>query len=115
MSALQGAVYNHALSQRVRDGTFGAVLRGDVAMLGGSSSVFPIAHDAPADELAVLESRCAAHDISAAGPIPGPGMLASSGLPVRLNFALLLPAVLKTRSSFRPRSTVLEHGDLIAS
>ncbi|MEY4821674.1 MAG: tRNA pseudouridine synthase [Planctomycetota bacterium] len=89
MSALQGAVYNHALSQRVRDGTFGAVLRGDVAMLGGSSSVFPIAHDAPADELAVLESRCAAHDISAAGPIPGPGMLASSGLPREIELRAL--------------------------
>jgi tRNA pseudouridine13 synthase len=81
MSALQGAVYNHALSERVRDGTFGDVLRGDVAVLAGTSSLFPIAADAPDDELAELRARCARHDLSASGPIPGPGMPEATGAP----------------------------------
>ena len=37
MSALQAAVYNAALGERVRSGTFGRLLRGDVAVLAGTS------------------------------------------------------------------------------
>ncbi len=72
MSALQAAVYNQTLGTRVRDGTFDTVLRGDVAMLAGTSSIFPIALDASDAELAELQTRCAAFDLSATGPIPGP-------------------------------------------
>ena len=81
MSALQGAVFNHALSERVRNGSFGDVLRGDVAVLAGTSSLFPIAADASEAEFAELRARCARHDISAAGPIPGPGMVEADGVP----------------------------------
>jgi tRNA pseudouridine13 synthase len=81
MSALQAAAYNAVLDERVRDGTFGDVLPGDVAVLAGTSSLFRIAPDVGADELADLRARCAALDVSAAGPIFGPDMLASSGAP----------------------------------
>lgn len=81
MSALQGAVFNCVLDERVRDGSFGDILRGDVAVLAGTSSVFAVAADASDDELAALRARCTALDLSAAGPIPGPGMLAAAAVP----------------------------------
>lgn len=81
MSALQGAVFNHVLDRRVRDGTFGEVLAGDVAVLAGTSSIFGIDPHVDAGALAELRMRCTNLDISATGPIPGPGMLAAGGAP----------------------------------
>jgi tRNA pseudouridine13 synthase len=81
MSALQGAVYNATLGARVADGNFDTVLRGDVAVLAGKSSQFPVPLDASDAELAELRARCAALDLSPAGPIHGPGMIESAGEP----------------------------------
>ncbi|MFM7051744.1 MAG: tRNA pseudouridine(13) synthase TruD [Planctomycetota bacterium] len=81
MSALQAAVYNQALARRVADGSFARVLRGDVVSLAGKGSVFAVAEDAPDAELAELDARCAALDLSPAGPIFGPSMVEASGVP----------------------------------
>lgn len=81
MSALQAAVYNEALGERVRQGTFHTVLPGDVAILSGTSSQFAVSPDAPTAELEELRARCSALDLSAAGPIFGPDMVAAAGEP----------------------------------
>ncbi len=81
MSALQAAVFNALLDARVRDRSFGDVLPGDVAVLAGTSSLFEIPPDVGGDELAALRARCAALDLSAAGPIFGPEMVPARGVP----------------------------------
>ncbi|MFZ9880945.1 MAG: tRNA pseudouridine(13) synthase TruD [Phycisphaerales bacterium] len=89
MSALQAAVYNEALTRRVRDGSFARVMRGDVVALAGSSSVFPVAPDASDEEIGALNARCAALDLSPAGPICGPSMVAAAGVPAEVERAAL--------------------------
>lgn len=89
MSALQGAVYNATLGARVADGTFDTVLPGDVAVLAGKSSMFPVATDASEAELGELRARCAALDLSPAGPIHGPKMVEAAGKPLEYERAAL--------------------------
>jgi tRNA pseudouridine13 synthase len=89
LSALQAAVYNATLGARVADGTFDTVLAGDVAVLAGKASVFPVALDASDVELAELRARCTALDLSAAGPIHGPKMLEAQGKPLEYERAAL--------------------------
>ncbi|MBI1304834.1 MAG: tRNA pseudouridine(13) synthase TruD [Phycisphaera sp.] len=89
MSALQGAVYNATLGARVADGTFDTVLAGDVAVLAGKSSMFPVALDASDAELAELRARCTALDLSPAGPIHGPKMVEAQGKPLEHERAAL--------------------------
>lgn len=112
MSALQGAVFNAVLDARVRAGTFGDILRGDVAVLAGTHSMFAVAADADEASLAELRARCAALDLSAAGPVHGPGMLPASGQPLALEAAGLdrygvaeshfAPPALESEGSRRP-------------
>ena len=84
MSALQAAVYNEVLAERVRQGNFASVLPGDVVVLAGTSSQFPVPVDAPDAELAELRARCASLDLSPAGPIVGPDMVEAAGAPLAL-------------------------------
>ena len=79
MSALQGAVYNATLGARIADGTYASILRGDVAMHAGGSSIFAVPEDAPDDALAGERARCAQMQISATGPVHGPSMRRAAG------------------------------------
>ncbi|MEY3027650.1 MAG: tRNA pseudouridine synthase [Planctomycetota bacterium] len=112
MSALQAAVYNEVLGERVRAGLFDQLVRGDVAILSGTSSLFPIAGDLGEAEFDELRARCAARDISASGPIFGPEMVDATGFAaelearglsrfgaVRANFA---PPALEAAGARRP-------------
>ena len=89
MSALQGAVYNATLAARIADGTYATVLPGDVARLCASSSVFSIPGDIDAAALAVERARCERLEITAAGPIHGPSMVAATGEALRYETAAL--------------------------
>ncbi len=89
LSALQGAVFNATLGARVADGTFCKVLAGDVAIFTGKGSVFATAANASESELADLAARCASLEISAAGPIHGPKMVAAEGAPLAYEHAAL--------------------------
>jgi tRNA pseudouridine13 synthase len=112
MSALQGAVYNATLAARVADGSFSDILPGDVAILAGKNSLFPVAIDVAADELATLRARCAALDLSAAGPIHGPSLVAAAGAPLAYERAalahfgaeasLFAPPILEAEGARRP-------------
>ena len=89
LSALQGAVFNATLGARVADGTFCQVLAGDVAIFTGKGSVFPTDATASESELAELHARCEALEISAAGPIHGPKLVAAAGIPLAYEQAAL--------------------------
>lgn len=102
MSALQAAVFNALLDERVRDGSFGDILAGDVAVLAGTSSLFQVAPDVGADELAALRARCAALDLSAAGPIFGPEMLAAAGMPGAIEVRALAACGVEARDFAPP-------------
>ena len=117
MSALQAAVYNEVLGDRVRSGTFATVLPGDVAILAGTSSQFAVAADGPADELAGLRARCEALDLSAAGPIFGPDMVRAAGEPrteeeralarLGVDESLFAPPALDSAGARRPFRVVM--------
>jgi tRNA pseudouridine13 synthase len=72
VSALQSAVFNRALEQRMSAGTLGALVEGDLAWKHDNGSVFRVTPE----ELAsgALERRLAAKEISPSGPIWGRGM-----------------------------------------
>lgn len=89
LSALQGAIYNEVLNARVIDGSFAEILPGDVAVLAGKSSIFPISGDVDAEELASLQARCVALDLSPTGPIHGPKMIQPQGRPLTMEQAAL--------------------------
>ncbi|MBT8441141.1 MAG: tRNA pseudouridine(13) synthase TruD [Gammaproteobacteria bacterium] len=65
ISALRSFEFNSALETRVRDGTWNALIAGDVANLDGSGSMFAV------DEMtAELDARCARLDIHPTGELP---------------------------------------------
>ena len=119
MSALQAAVYNAALGERVRSGTFGRLLRGDVAVLAGTSSQFAVAADCGDADFDALCARCAALDLSAAGPIFGPDMVESAGEPREIerralatydiDQSLFAPPALDSAGARRPYRIVMSH------
>ena len=89
LSALQGAIYNATLGARVAEGNFDTILPGDVAVLAGKASMFPVACEASESELSELRARCAALDLSPSGPIHGPRMMVASGKPLEYERAAL--------------------------
>jgi tRNA pseudouridine13 synthase len=74
LSAARSAIFNHVLSRRVADGNWNQPLDGDVMMLDGSHSVFPV-------EQVDDEIRCRIQelDIHPTGPLWGRGELRSAG------------------------------------
>ena len=77
LSAARSLVFNAVVGQRVRDGSWGTLDRGDVANLDGRGSVFLV------DELASdLPERLARLEVHPTGPMWGSGELMSRG-PVR--------------------------------
>ncbi|MEK6748215.1 MAG: tRNA pseudouridine(13) synthase TruD, partial [Pseudomonadota bacterium] len=79
LSAARAYLFNEVLAQRVRDGSWNHIHTGDVMMLAGSHSVFPVA-----EVDANLRVRVAAHDIHPTGPMWGKGPLMSGGAIARL-------------------------------
>ncbi len=112
LSALQGAVFNATLAARVSDESFAQMLAGDVAIFTGKGSVFATSAESTAAELAELQARCAAFEISPAGPIHGPEMVAAAGVALEYERAALaacgadeamfVPPVLEGNGARRP-------------
>ncbi len=79
LSAARSQLFNALLSARVTAGSWSHLLPGDLAVLQGSRSVFPVtAVDA------TLEQRIETHDIHPSGPMWGRGHPASEGEAARL-------------------------------
>ena len=74
LSAARSLVFNAVLAERVGDGTWNALLPGDVANLDGRGSVFAVS---AVDE--TLAARCAALEIHPTAPLPGADELLSTG------------------------------------
>ena len=74
LSAARSLIFNSALTERVRDGSWCRLEAGDVANLDGKGSVFVV--DA-VDEL--MADRAAALDVHPTGPMWGKGELLSTG------------------------------------
>ncbi|MBX3364441.1 MAG: tRNA pseudouridine(13) synthase TruD [Phycisphaeraceae bacterium] len=77
LTAFQSAVFNHVLDDRLKDGTLGELLPGDVAQKHDNLACF----DVDAAVLAAPETaqRLAAFDISPSGPMWGPQMKRAAG------------------------------------
>jgi tRNA pseudouridine13 synthase len=68
LSAARSWIFNHALSRRVQAGTWDQLQPGDLAMLDGTRSVFPVQAVDPA-----LQERLERGDVDPSGPLPGAG------------------------------------------
>ena len=66
LSAIRSFLFNQVLAERIRQGSWNTVMDGDLAMLDGTNSVFPVER---AD--AEIEERCKRLDIHPTGPMPG--------------------------------------------
>lgn len=80
LSALQSAVFNAVLDQRVVEGTWNRIVEGDLAMLESNRAVFAVDAATAADP--ETARRAASFDISPSGPMFGPKMTEAAG-PVR--------------------------------
>jgi tRNA pseudouridine13 synthase len=74
LSAARAAIFNEVLSRRVAAGTWSCFIRGEVAMLAGSSSWFPV-DDSDPD----LGQRLETGDVHPSGPMWGDGVLPTTG------------------------------------
>jgi len=77
VSALQSAVFNRVLDQRMQVGTLATLVEGDLAWKHDKGSVFRVAQDELAGD--ELESRLKAKEISPSGPMWGKGMTRADG------------------------------------
>jgi tRNA pseudouridine13 synthase len=77
-SAVQSAVFNAVLAQRVEDGTWSAALAGDLLKLRSSGGLF-LCTDVAADS-----PRATVGEVSPTGPIPGADMRSPEGVPGEL-------------------------------
>lgn len=68
LSAARSALFNSVLAERVRAGNWDRLLAGEVAMLDGRRSFFPV--EEPDAE---IEERCARLDVHPSGPLYGRG------------------------------------------
>ncbi len=66
LSAIRSFLFNQVLAERVRDGTWNAIIDGELAMLDGTQSIFPC--KLPDN---VIEDRCKRLDIHPTGAMPG--------------------------------------------
>lgn len=82
LSALQSRVFDHVLAHR--SGGLGRVQRGDVLFLHEKGAAFLVPVTATDAELAELQTRADAFELSPSGPLPGRKLLAAAGEPGRL-------------------------------
>ncbi|MDH4274969.1 MAG: tRNA pseudouridine(13) synthase TruD [Gammaproteobacteria bacterium] len=74
LSAARSWIFNEVLAERVTQRTWNEICAGDVMMLAGTHSIFPVT---TLDD--TLKSRVAEHDIHPTGPMWGKGELRSGG------------------------------------
>lgn len=81
ISALQSAIFNRVLSQRVIEGSLGVLEPGDIAFLHQKGALFRVSPEelASTDPERELPGRLARFEISPSGPLPGTGVLLPSG------------------------------------
>lgn len=77
LTALQSAVFNRVLDERLRDGTFDRLLPGDLAFKHANGSVFPV--DEQAMNEPEIAERLAKIEISPSGPMWAAGMMRAGG------------------------------------
>ena len=75
LSSARSALFNAVLAERVEAGSWQHLQPGDVAVLAGSRSWFPVGDPVPAD----LTERSAQGDLHPSGPLWGRGVLPSVG------------------------------------
>ena len=78
VSALQSAVFNAVVDQRLRDGTLNQLLPGDLAWKHDNRSCFAVPPDVAAVENAP-GGRVGTREVSPSGPFWGPGMTRPEG------------------------------------
>jgi len=84
LSAIRSFMFNHVLAERVRQDVWNTMIDGDLAMLDGTQSIFPV--EMPD---AGIEERCNRLDIHPTGPMPG-----DKGTQVKGDAAILEQSVL---------------------
>lgn len=84
LSALRSFLFNHVLAERVRDGSWDFVQSGELAMLDGTHSIFPVERSD-----AEIEDRCKRHDIHPTGPLHGDGGSRLTGVIAELESRIL--------------------------
>ncbi len=77
VSALQSAIYNRVLDERIEAGTLQKLMEGDLAFKHDSRSVFKVTEDELVGN--VLADRLANFEISPSGPLWGAGMTRAMG------------------------------------
>jgi len=85
LSAARSLIFNAVLGARVREGSWGALVPGDVANLDGRGSVFPVEALTPD-----LPARLAALELHPTGPMWGAGDLMSRGSVLELEQRIAL-------------------------
>jgi len=85
LSAIRSFMFNHVLAERVRQDVWDRMIDGDLAMLDGTQSIFPV--EMPD---AGIEERCNRLDIHPTGPMPG-----EKGTQVKGDAAILEQSVLE--------------------
>ncbi len=106
-SALQSLWFNEVLARREADGTWSAVLPGDLAKKRDSGGLFLVPLEGP--ELADAEARAAALAISATGPMFGRKMRWPEGAPGALEREVLTAAIGDPRKARRVRPRRRRH------
>jgi tRNA pseudouridine13 synthase len=86
LSALRSFLFNQVLAHRVREGSWNRLLKGELAMLDGTHSIFLCT---AVDE--VLDQRCSDFDIHPTGPMPGRGGMAAVDSALGLEQNVLAP------------------------
>ncbi len=97
LTAMQSAIFNAVLDARLMEGSFEALLTGDLAFKHDSGAVFAVGVDMPEPEHAQLADRLAELQISPSGPMWGPEMTRPSGRPLEIELAALADAGLSER------------------
>jgi len=78
LTAFQSAVFNEVLSQRIRQGSMGSLVPGDIAFKHDNRACFDVTGDSLGDE---LTGRLARLEVSPSGPMWGAEMKRASGSP----------------------------------
>ncbi|MGI9013885.1 MAG: tRNA pseudouridine(13) synthase TruD [Phycisphaerales bacterium] len=87
INALQSAVFNHLLAQRIAAGTLNQIEPGDLAWKHDSRAVFAVDEEAAAS--AVEQHRIRQRETSPSGPLFGSGMTAAAGVVLERELAAL--------------------------
>jgi len=90
ISALQSAIFNRVLDERIRSGCLATLAEGDLACKHENRSMFHVTAEALAS--GELAQRLTANEIAPTGPLWGPGMLMPSGATLEAERQALMAA-----------------------